>query len=416
MTILVITNTPLLTLTNGYDSRVLGLCRALSAHEKLVLLVLKVSPRLTLGEAQTGEDLIFSDTFASISLADARSFPWRHFRLSEDRFFSWGYPSFQSSVEDQINHICNAQDIHKIIVFGSNLVGLTRQLRPARRMLLDVCDSVSLTVEREISIADKRKITLDRLKKWLSLMRWRQLEGKSPQWFDHVVTINQNDTDKIRKLSGGRQNLSTIPNGVDPMFEHAYQEGPCMRRGVAFWGNLSFSPNQVAVQYFYREVYVPYLKPAGIEWCVIGRDPDPVLIEAAAKDSNLRLLGFVDDLRESAIDYPIMVNPMLSGSGLKNKVLEASAMGLAVVSTALGMESIDGAIAGETYMLADSPEQFFGAVLALLESERKRVEIIRAARRLMLSKYTWEIVGTQWVRLVDSVFSFDAAKYIKSGE
>ena len=315
-----------------------------------------------------------------------------------------GYPSFHQAVTDQIKLICRQFDIENMIVFGSNLVGLTRQFNTTKRMLLDVCDSVALTIEREMDLDDDKAGSVEQLKKQLNHTRWKILEGKAPHWFDHVVTINQRDTETVQRLSGGRMNLSTIPNGVEPVFEQAYQDVSRKRRGVAFWGNLSFGPNREAVKFFYEDVYLPYLKPAAIEWCIIGKDPAPYLLDAAAHDDNLRLLGFVENLRETLVDYPVMVNPMRSGSGMKNKVLEAHAMGLAVVSTPLGMESIEGAMADISYLAAQTPKQFFNAVRALLENENKRVKIQRAARHLVMDKYTWKTVDAQWVGLVNRVF------------
>jgi glycosyltransferase involved in cell wall biosynthesis len=404
LAILVITNRALIDISNGYDLRVYRLCRALSVHEKLVLLAVQISQvhDPVYATLDTGET--FSEKFVSVCTDNLKPLFWRHCRLSEVSYFSWGYPSFQRTVTEQIDQMCDEFNIEKIIVFGSNLVGLTRQFGKTKRILLDVCDSVALTIEREISIDHKHILTLTGLKERLSLSRWRRLEGKTPHWFDHVVTINQRDTETIARLSDGCTNLSTIPNGVDPMFEHMYQEGPCKRKGVVFWGNLLFGPNLAAVSYFYSQVYLPYLKPAAIEWCVIGRDPPAFLVDAATHDKNMRLLGFVKNLRDIVVEYPIMVNPMLSGSGLKNKVLEANAMGLAVVSTSLGMESIDGAVAGETFLLAESPDQFFKAVLALLNDEERRVDILRAARQVLLNKYTWNTVDAHWVKLVNRIF------------
>ena len=404
MTTLVITNRKLLSTSNGYDLRVWNLCRALSVNEKLVLLTVQISSDNFLEDGTLNTEEIFSNVFMSESSDDLMPLIWRHFRLSEELFFRWGYPSFQAAVSNQISQICNDFSIDKIIVFGSNLVGLTRQFSRNKRLLLDVCDSVALTIEREISIDSKKFFTLAGLQKRLCLKRWRMLESKTPHWFDHVVTINQRDTETIQTLSGGCTNLSTIPNGVDPMLEDAYQEGFCKRRGVAFWGNLLFAPNLAAVKYFYNQVYLPYLKPASIEWCVIGRDPPQFLVDASVQDGNIRLLGFVKNLNAILVEYPIMVNPMLSGSGMKNKVLEATAMGLAVVSTSLGMESINGAIDGETYMMADHPYEFYKSVLALLQDEKRRIDILRAARKILLQKYTWKNVDQNWVTLVDSVF------------
>lgn len=404
MTTLIITNRLLRTASNGYDLRVWHLCRALAEHERLVLLTLPIAEGSACADGELFLDQVFANRFSSIRMNHLRPRFLRHFRLGEDSRYRLGYPSFQRAVTDQIKLICRQFAIENMIVFGSNLVGLTREFSTTKKMLLDVCDSVALTIEREMAIDDNRTGPVERLKKQLNHARWKNLEGKTPYWFDHVVTINQRDTETVQRLSGGRTNLSTIPNGVEPVFEQAYHEVSRKRRGVAFWGNLSFAPNRDAVKFFYDDVYLPYLKPVGIEWCIVGKDPAPYLLEAAAHDNNLRLLGFVEDLRETLVDYPVMVNPMRSGSGMKNKVLEAHAMGLAVVSTPLGMESIDGATADASYLAAQTPRQFFNAVQALLENEKMRVRIQRTARDLVMNKYTWKTVDAQWVHLVSRVF------------
>lgn len=403
MVSLVLTNRPLITNSNGYDLRVWYLCQALAQHEELVLLTLPLAQVNASDHQDIYPERIFSNIFKTASLERFKPSFMRYFRLSEECFFSWGYPEFQQSVVRQIENICNEYDIGKIVVFGSNLAGLVRVFGGRKKVLLDVCDSVALTMEREISLPERRFGLLGRLQKKMMHKRWKSLEGKAPDWFDHVVTINRMDTETIRKLSGGKTNLSTVPNGVDPLLEHSYLEGPCKRKGVAFWGNLSFPPNKDAVNFFYQEVYLPYLKPAGIELCIIGRDPEPWLLEAALQDKKIRLTGFVKDLRELLTEYPIMVNPMRIGSGMKNKILEAYALGLAVVSTPLGIESIEGAIAGENYMEAENPAQFFEAILGLIENEEMRLGILRSAREIVLKKYTWNIVGSQWVDLVNSV-------------
>ena len=405
MTILVITNRPLMTASNGYDLRVWHLCRALAAHERLVLLVVPLSDEMQSSDGTLSLENIFAETFTSIRIDSFKPRLFRHFRLSEDGFYQWGYPLFQKAVTAQIERVCTQFDIQKMIVFGSNLAELTKPFGEGKRVLLDVCDSVALTIEREISLQCGLRRPFAWLLKQLEHTRWKALEGSTPRWFDHVVTINQRDTETIQSLSDGRANLSTIPNGVAPLFEQAYLESPRRRRAVVFWGNLSFAPNRDAVRYFYEEVYVPYLKSASIGWCIIGKDPDPFLIEASIHDKNLRLLGYVEDLRKVLIDYPIMVNPMRSGSGMKNKVLEAHAMGLSVVSSPLGMESINGAMSGVTYMSAETPQQFFDAVQSLLNDECHRTAIQRAAQHLVLEKYTWKTIDAQWVDLVNQVFS-----------
>jgi glycosyltransferase involved in cell wall biosynthesis len=320
--------------------------------------------------------------------------------MSEDSFFGLAYPDFQRAVTRQIESLCAQHGVTRIVVFGSNLVGLTRRANVSRSRILDICDSVTLTLEREMVLSSARYGLFEQAVRNLMLRRWRALEAMAPHWFDQVVTINHSDTETVRALSRGRPNLSTVPNGIDSVWRSSYQEGPCGRKAVAFWGNLSFPPNSEAVKFFYRKVYLPFLKPAGVGWCVVGRNPEDWLVRAAEKDGGIRLTGYVGNLRAFLAEYPIMVNPMFSGSGMKNKVLEAHALGLAVVSTGLGMESVDGAIAGETYMHADDAGVFAHAIMDLLTDERQRIQLLRRARSLIESRYTWDIVGAQWLEVI----------------
>jgi glycosyltransferase involved in cell wall biosynthesis len=400
MTVLVITNRPLRTTSNGYDLRVWHLCRAMAQQEKLVLLPL---PLACVNSAVTPDlepEHLFSAIVSAPAITAVRPSFWRILRLSEDSFFSFAYPGFQHAVSHQIEYLCAQHSVTKIVVFGSNLVGLTRRANVRKHMILDVCDSVTLTLEREQTLSKGRQSLLQRALKQLMLRRWRALEAMTPQWFDQVVTINHSDTETIRLLSGRRANLSTVPNGIDSLWRASYQEGRCGRRAVAFWGNLSFPPNSEAVRFFYWKVYLPYLKPAGVGWCIIGRDPEDWLVRVANQDEGIRLAGYVENLRALLAEYPVMVNPMLSGSGMKNKVLEAHALGLAVVSTGLGMESVEGSTARETYLQADDASVFSSAIFELLADERLRLQLLRKARNLIESRYTWDIVGAQWLEVI----------------
>lgn len=401
MTVLAITNRPLSSFASGYDLRVWHLCRVLAESEKLVLLALSLGGEEP-GEGSIHPESLFAEVVCLPLPGTRRPSILRHLRLNEADFYSLGYPEFQRAAERQIGILCDRHGIDKLLVFGSNLAGLVRRFSGRKKVLFDVCDSVVLTHERQ-SIASAGDGFGRRLQNRLMLHRWRALEGRLTDWFDQVATINRADSLTIERLSGGARVVATIPNGIDPSLESAYSEDAAKRRGVAFWGNLAFPPNRDAVDFFYHNVYSPYLKPEGIEWCIAGRGAEDWLVEAAARDAGIRLTGFVTDLRGLLRQYPVMVNPMRIGSGMKNKVLEAFALGLAVVSTALGMESIDGAVPGRHFMAADEPRRFADDIVALLNDNDLRTHMIRSARELMLGQYTWNIVGRQWVDLFNKL-------------
>jgi glycosyltransferase involved in cell wall biosynthesis len=318
----------------------------------------------------------------------------RHFRRNESDYYSLSYPRHFSMVTKAIADICEQNSINHMMVFNLELAGFVRPFSSSKKILFDLCDSFVLTLTREMQF-----LPLWPLQKYLKahLMRARLAKAEAclPAWFSHVTTVNDADTDTVLRLSGISTNVSTISNGVSPDLAETFDANDhvAKRRGVAFWGNLAFKPNSDAVRFFYEDVYRPHLAPAGIEWCVVGRDAERWLQEEAQRDHGIRLTGFVDNIYSVLVEYPIMVNPMRIGSGLKNKVLDAFAMGLAVVSTGLGIEALSMAREGVDYIRADEPEKTAFAIKLLIEDERLRLSMIESARKVVLEHYTWSKVA-----------------------
>jgi glycosyltransferase involved in cell wall biosynthesis len=93
----------------------------------------------------------------------------------------------------------------------------------------------------------------------------------------------------------------------------------------------------------------------------------------------MEMLGFVEDVREPLARYSLFVCPILSGSGVRVKLLEAFAAGIPVVSTRVGAEGL-AVKDGEFCALADDPEGFAARVTALLRDPEKAAEMALRAR------------------------------------
>lgn len=151
---------------------------------------------------------------------------------------------------------------------------------------------------------------------------------------------------------------------------------------MLFLGSFRHLPNQDALNWFVRYVLprIHERNPAA-RLVVIGSDPPPrhSLPESAA---NVELIGFVDDVREPLGRYAVFVCPILSGSGVRVKLLEAFAAGIPVVSTRLGAEGL-ASEDGDICALADHPEEFADRILHLLENPREAAELANRARAAM---------------------------------
>jgi glycosyltransferase involved in cell wall biosynthesis len=404
MKAVVVVNKPLTSLSSGYDLRVWHLCGSLlRAGHGLALVVV---PLGGLEDAELADGSIDArQLFEGVyeldgSILDTPSIG-RHFRTSERDYLRLAYPRLFASSLETLRAALGQHGCDRLIFFGENLAGLAAALRrmPA---LLDVCDSAVLTLRRQRAV-EREAGGLQRFRGALNLLRWERLERALPGMVRQVTTISEADSDTIRQLAPGAGNVVTVPNGVAPELEQARAGGAVLRRGVVFWGNLSFAPNREAVRRFHDQVFAPWLSGQGVEWCIVGRNPEPWLVAEAARNPRIRLTGFVTDLYSLVSEYPVMVNPLYSGSGLKNKVLEAFALGLATVSTQLGIEAIEGAVAGTHFLLAESDELFARQVLQLLEDPRRCSELVAHARQLVTSRYTWSAVGAQWQALCEGL-------------
>src|SRR5580698_2165246 len=147
---------------------------------------------------------------------------------------------------------------------------------------------------------------------------------------------------------------------------------------LLFLGSFRHLPNQEALTWFLREVFpkVRAEEPRA-RVVIIGSDPPArhSLPEAEAID----LIGFVDDVREPLQRYALFVCPILSGSGVRVKLLEAFAAGIPVVSTRLGAEGLADKD-GDLCALADDPQDFADRVVELLNDPVKAADMAARAR------------------------------------
>jgi glycosyltransferase involved in cell wall biosynthesis len=392
MTTLVLTSRLPRSRLSGYDLRVFSLCGFLEPPIHLA-----VFPT----DATEDDDVAFpvESLFASLheinATADRPPSPLRHFRLSNSNFLHLSQPELLRSAAGELSSLIRRLAVSRTIVFGTGLAELAYAAR-SPNAILDICDSVALTIRRELDLREPDMTLAGRIRMRTQLMRAQRCEAVLPTRFPKVTTINKADSEEVARLSrGAGSNIYTVPNGVDAGFL-APMGKLGTRRGVAFWGNLSFSPNRAAMRHFFTAIYIPYLRQAGVTVRIIGKAAEDWLLELARNDPQIELLGYVEDLPRAIADFPILVNPMVIGSGLKNKVLEAFGLGLAVVSTPLGVEAFPEATPGKHFLLADKAEAFASSVLTLLDQPAWCARLRAEARTLLELHYRWESIGARW--------------------
>jgi len=159
-----------------------------------------------------------------------------------------------------------------------------------------------------------------------------------------------------------------------------YEFRPCDREPntMLFLGSFRHGPNQEALAWFISRVLPSVTRRLPeARLVVVGSDPPPP--HSLPEASNIELVGFVEDVREPLGRYAVFLCPILSGSGVRVKLLEAFAAGIPVVSTTVGAEGLT-RCDGEICALADDPETFADRVIELLANTAKARAMAERAR------------------------------------
>lgn len=199
--------------------------------------------------------------------------------------------------------------------------------------------------------------------------------------------------EEVKLFLNGRDNngkLSAIGNGIDTEF---FQPTPI--RGVnddpilLFTGVMDYLPNEDAVEWFVNDIWPNILQAyPKATFYIAGMNPSEK-VKKLAQHLGVIVTGKVDDIREYYAKADIFVAPLRLARGVQNKVLQAFACGLPVISTSAGNEGI-GAKDGEEIIVGDSSEELSLLISNLIAKPELRVNIKLKAISLVERDYSWE--------------------------
>jgi sugar transferase (PEP-CTERM/EpsH1 system associated) len=234
-----------------------------------------------------------------------------------------------------------------------------------------------------------------------SFIQWRKLsryESEICRRANRVVAVSETDEKALRHLIPGLKAI-VIPNGVDTEY-YKPQSLPCYSQTLVFTGKMDFRPNIDAVLWFCREV-LPLLRAAipTIHFYIVGQKPHRRILPLADSPA-VTITGYVDDIRPYIARAALYVIPLRIGGGTRLKVMEAMAMGKAIVSTTVGCEGFK-VTAGRELVMADSAADFARRVIELLGDDRARESLGREARRFVERHYDWRSIVPRLDRVYD---------------
>lgn len=220
-----------------------------------------------------------------------------------------------------------------------------------------------------------------------------------------IVVTGQDDARAIQLITGHKK-VSVVPNGVAlPKLDEYPAEGK--RPRVIFTGTMGYGPNIVAARYFAREIWpVVHEEIPESEFIIAGRSPS-AQVRSLAEEDGISVHADVPDLTAEIRRAWMAVAPMRSGSGIKNKILEAWAAGRPVVLSELATNGLDlNGDPGRTMrqLVCRNRKEMIGTVVELLRDRSRRRRFGNLGRSLAEERHSWTAAGEHLSRfLADSL-------------
>jgi sugar transferase (PEP-CTERM/EpsH1 system associated) len=284
----------------------------------------------------------------------------------------------------RIGKMMNEEKYDAVYVFHLRMAPYAINLKGPYK-ILDLTDAVSLFLKRMASHkrALFRQILLRESK------NTRRYEDTIMKLFDECWIISDADK-RALGAGGGGSNVFVVPNGIDT--DH-FRPAPLSRdedKNIIFVGYMG-DESVSTVKYFLKEIFpIVRAEVPQAKFHIVGADPPNEIIKLQ-NDQNIVVTGYVKDLRPFYNNANVMAAPMRFVAGVQNKILEAMAMEVPVVTSSYGNEGID-AVNGEQIFVEDDPQKTAEKIIEILMNKQLSEKMGRNARAFVREKYSWNSV------------------------
>jgi sugar transferase (PEP-CTERM/EpsH1 system associated) len=227
---------------------------------------------------------------------------------------------------------------------------------------------------------------------WFQWNRLRTYEADLLNQVDHTIAMSAPDKVALRDLMP-QAPITIIPNGVD-LTAYGQFKGKPLNFDLVFTGKMDFRPNIDAVLWFGQHV-LPLIQAQRphTTFAIVGQRPHPRL-DVLRQLPGVTITGYVDDVRPYIAGASVYVVPLRVGGGTRLKLLEAMAMGKAIVSTPVGAEGFPVEHKHEL-LLVEKPDAFAAAVLHLLGHPGQRRKLGQTGQAFAKNNYGWDALVPQ---------------------
>ena len=310
------------------------------------------------------------------------------------------YSPFYTGVNDVLTRRAKEFDAVYITRYtvAENCLSALKAIAPQLPVLFNNADLHFLRELRAALNPDSGLSNEERERAKMQALETRKRELEVCEQVDAVLCYNATEHAVITSHILDADKLHITPWVLEPK-----PQGPSMesREGIAFLGGYNHMPNIEAVEYIAKKV-MPILakKRPDITLYVYGSNMPDDFIELAA--DNVKMVGFAESLDSVFMEHKVFVAPLLSGAGIKGKVLEAMAYGTPTVLTDVAAEGT-GLTHAISTLIASNPEEWVDAIIKLYDDKSLWQQFADNGLTLAREKFSYEHGLKQFAKIFASV-------------
>lgn len=253
------------------------------------------------------------------------------------------------------------------------------------------------SIQKIISINFIKRLILNKEIKLI-----KKYENNIAKEYDNIIFVAEKEA-KIINSKIGQEKALAVPLGVDiDYFSEYYNKLQVDEDSIVFLGVMNVAHNETAVINFIKNIFPIILKSKpDIKFYIVGSGVTERLKQYSSK--NIIFTGRVDDVRMYVGKCKVFICPLIFGSGIKTKNLEAMAMGIPIVTTSIGAENIH-AKNGEEWLIADSDQDFAKAIVSLIDDRDLYEKIQKNALKFVSDNFTWSIAEKRLKKMLMKKF------------
>jgi glycosyltransferase involved in cell wall biosynthesis len=230
----------------------------------------------------------------------------------------------------------------------------------------------------------------------IAIRRLKKFEHSVKNKLDGIIAITEQDKNIFQSFDAKRTPVVAIPMGYkSPALEISEKSSSSGQLNIYHLASMDWLPNQEAVAWFLDNIY-PYLrgKLGGNKIFIAGRNMQHKFYKYSNEEVIIQ--GAVDTPVEYQSDKSIMIVPLISGSGIRAKIIEGLALGKTIISTSIGAQGIkyENNI---NIIIADKPESFANSILRVINDVDLCKTMGKNASKLFKEEYEYKMIANRMI-------------------